>query len=367
MRREAHWQRLAEGAYLGFRRGPDTWQARYRGRDGKQQWKPLGGALEYDEAKRAAEEWLAQLTGSAVRSVTRSTVRAALEAYLADLKRHGRPDTAKDALWRFKLTVYADPLGGLELENATRDDFLEWRDRLVKGRQLRTVNRLVRAVAAGLNRAIDLGHVGNAASWTLKPLADDVEEGGETAIFLSPAHRKAIIAAASPAAALFLRGLELTGARPRELAGARAADFDGQALRLAHRRGRPPKLRVRHVVVSEEGAAFFARQVEDKLPAAPLFTEDGRQPWRRHIWCREVRAAITKHNEEAKGAARIPVGAGAYGFRHARISELLQVHGVDPLTVAMQTGTSLAMIEKAYMRFIPAALREKLAGVKESG
>jgi hypothetical protein len=51
-------------------------------------------------------------------------------------------------------------------------------------------------------------------------------------------------------------------------------------------------------------------------------------------------------------------------FRHARISELLQVFNVDPLTVAHQTGTSLAMIEKAYMRLIPQALQEKLAGLK---
>ncbi len=57
---------------------------------------------------------------------------------------------------------------------------------------------------------------------------------------------------------------------------------------------------------------------------------------------------------------------GPYAFRHARISELLQIHGVDPLTVAAQTGTSLAMIEKAYLRFIPSAMREKLAGVKEA-
>lgn len=33
-------------------------------------------------------------------------------------------------------------------------------------------------------------------------------------------------------------------------------------------------------------------------------------------------------------------------FRQARISELLQIHGVDPLTVAAQCGTSLAMAEK---------------------
>jgi hypothetical protein len=38
----------------------------------------------------------------------------------------------------------------------TRDDFLEWRDRLLEGRQARTVNRHVRSVVAALNRAVDL-------------------------------------------------------------------------------------------------------------------------------------------------------------------------------------------------------------------
>jgi hypothetical protein len=88
---------LGRGGSLGFRRGPDTWSARFRTRDGKQTHKFLGGPLEFDEAKRQAETWLAQLAGSAVRSVKRSTVREALEAHLADLRRHGRPDTAREA------------------------------------------------------------------------------------------------------------------------------------------------------------------------------------------------------------------------------------------------------------------------------
>src|SRR5690349_14532608 len=49
-RREPYWQRLAKGAYLGFRRGPDTWIARFRGRDKEQQYHPLGEALEFDAA-----------------------------------------------------------------------------------------------------------------------------------------------------------------------------------------------------------------------------------------------------------------------------------------------------------------------------
>lgn len=355
--------RLNKGAALGFRRGPDTWIAKYRGRDGKRQYKQLAGAVEYDEAKKAAEEWLSQLAGSGVRSAKRDTVKAALEKYIADLRRHNRDDTADDAEQRFKLTVYEDAIADLDLESATRDDFLEWRDRLTDGRQARSVNRQVRSVVAALNRAHELGHVGNPLAWKMRALADDTEDEGDTAVFLDEGQRKALIDSAPQPLGEFLRALEHTGARPKELAAATTGDFDGAQLRLAHRKGRPPKLRPRYVVLDVPGVAFFVAQSRRKLPAAFLFTEDGEQQWRRHVWAREIRAAITKANETLKGADRIPVAASAYSFRHARISELLQIHGVDPLTVAAQTGTSVAMIEKHYMRFIPSAMRKKLAEV----
>lgn len=366
IRREPYWQRMGEGAYLGFRRGSETWLARFRGRDGKQQYKSLGDGIDFDEAKRLAEDWCSQLAGSAVRTIKRDTVRAALESYVADLKRHGRVDAAKEAEGRFKRLVWEDPLALVKLEAATVDDFLEWRDRIKKGRQPRTVNRNVRAVRAGLNRARDLGHIGEREAWKLDPLRDDVESGGETAIFLDPMQRRALIAAATANAGEFFRGLELTGARPIELAQAKVSDFDGERLRLASRKARRGTLRVRYVELSAEDRAFFKRQAKGKTPAAPLFTEDGEQAWRRHIWAREVRAAIKAHNDQAKPKDRLAIGIGAYAFRHARISELLQVHRVDPLTVAFQTGTSIAMIEKSYFKFIPNAMREKLDAVKDS-
>jgi integrase len=240
----------------------------------------------------------------------------------------------------------------------------EWRDSLRKGRQNRSVNRHVRAVVAGLNRAHKLGHIGNAASWALTPLADDVEDEGQTAVFLTPDQRQGLIDKAEANAGLFFRGLELTGARPKELAAATVADLDGDTLKLSHRKGRPAKLRTRIVVLGKDGAAFFKQQAKGKLPGAYLFTEDGEQPWRAHMWARRMRAAITAHNAKARGKKRVPPAASAYSFRHARISELLQVHGIDPLTVGQQTGTSVAMIEKSYLRFIASAMREKLKAVK---
>jgi integrase len=297
-------------------------------------------------------------------------VIAALGSYVADLQRHARADAAKKAEGEFKTALsfdrkdrcYTDPLARLRLENATEDDFADWRDRLLPGRLPRTVNRYVRAVTAGLNRAHQLGHVGNPASWRMQALSDDEES--ETAVFLTPVQRKGLIEAAPPEAAAFLRGLEFSGARPKELAEATVADFDGQYIKLSHRKGRPPMLRSQYVVLDADGRAFFKQCVEGKAAAARLFTVADGRPWRRDLWAQEVRAAMASYNNTARGSARIPTEASAYSFRHARISELLQVYGVDPLTVAAQTGTSLRMIERTYFKFIRSAMLEKLAGLK---
>lgn len=399
-RTEPYWQKLAKGDYIGFRRGPDTWVARHRDTTGRQHYQALE-ENDYDDAKRAAEKWLTQMRGTGGTSAKRGTVREALETYLQWLRDQGRESSAKVAEQRFVSLVWPDPLASIPLHALTRDDFKSWRDRLkgwwsvpcsscgvvrrlsgdeteasctkcraelnlakrtLNTRKPRSINRHVRAVTAALNRAHDEGHVGNPESWKLAPLADEIEEGGETAVMLTPEHRRALIAAASPEAAAFLRGLEFTGARPGELSAALVRDLDrvNGLLSLSHRKGRPAKLRVRSVVLSATAAAFLAEQARDKLPSALLFLDPEGKPWERHTWAREIRAAVKAHNATGRGKARIPTDASAYSFRHARISELLQVHGVDPLTVAQQTGTSVKMIEQAYFRFIPSAMQDKL-------
>ncbi len=366
-RREPYWLRLNKGQYLGFRRGPDTWHARVRNRSGGQEYSPLPAAHDYDEAKKDAEDWLKQMGAAPVRRMARGAVRDALETYLRYLRDQGREATAKTIETKFRQVVWDDVLATIPLHSLAKPDVKEWRDRLRKGRQPRSINRIVRDLKAGLNRALKEGHVGDRETWALDPLADDFEESGDSAVILSPHHRKALIDAALPAGAEFMRGLELTGARPSELAAATVADLDTKhgTLRLMHRKGRPARLRPRSVVLSRDGIAFFIKQSKHKLPAVRLFFDPDGRPWHRKKWAEEIRYAAAIVNARAKGKNRIPVGATAYSFRHARISELLQVHGVDPLTVALQTGTSLKMIEKYYFRFIAPALREKLAAVDE--
>lgn len=369
-RREPYWQKLKKGAALGVRIGAtgESWIAKYIDAGGRRHLKAMPAALDWDGAQAAAEGWIATIAKTPGRVTRKVTVKAALERYAKDLAGTGRADTAREVRSRFKTTVEEDALAGAVLEDLTREQFLAWRDRLREGREPRSVNRQVRAVVAGLNHVVtECGFAANPAAWAVKPLRDDTEEEGETAVFLNAEQRAALIAKAAPAAADFFRGLELTGARPKELAAATVRDLVNGALRLAHRKGRPAKLRVRLTVLDADGRPFFESIARGKIGAAPLFTEDGEQPWRRHKWAESFRAAVTAANETLEPAQRIPPQAGAYAFRHARISELLQLHGIDPLTVASQTGTSIGVISSTYFKFIKTAFAEKLAAVKATG
>lgn len=361
--------RLHKSCYLGFRRGPETWIARFstRGSKGRysHQYKSLD-AYNFDTAKDLAESWFANLGSPAARVIKRGSVRDALETYIAYLREQGREATADNAKDRFKLIVWETPFALLPLEDLTRQDFREWRSSIRSGRQNRSVNRHVRSVVAGLNRAIREGHSGNAEAWLVDPLTDDAEGSGDSTVFLTPSQRDAIVKAACREAGDFLRAVAFTGARPGELAAANVADLDTKTatLILKHKKGRPAKLRPRAVVLSNDALKFFTRIALSKLPTAPLLSDPDGERWGRHRWSDKVKLAIKAVNAKAKGQARIPFGSCAYSFRHARISELLQDYGVDPITVAQQTGTSTRMIEQNYYKFIAPALREKLSALE---
>jgi hypothetical protein len=69
VKREPHWHKIDEGAYLGFRRGPDTWIARFRERSGKQNYHalevPRDSKDEFLAAKSLAEAWFTQMGNAA--------------------------------------------------------------------------------------------------------------------------------------------------------------------------------------------------------------------------------------------------------------------------------------------------------------
>lgn len=371
-RREPYWLKLGHGRALGFRAGPGSWIARLTNADRTKITKALdlGPGADYDAAKAAAERWLNLTSGTVHRTVRRGTVRAALAAYLRHQRSIGRRDTARSARWMFHLAVKRDdPFGLMRLEDVKREDTQAWRARLRKGRAARSLNRYVRQIVAALNLAVEeLGYTGNPSAWTLPALEDDLDESGDVAVFLTVEQRERLIAHAPLALAAYLQGLAHTGARPSELARATVADFDavGGTITVKHRKGRGGKLRTRAVTLSDTGAEFFKAQTRARIGRAPLIPNAEGGHWTRMQWSRGIRAAASAANQKAKGAQRIPAGVSAYSFRHARISELLQVYGVDPLTVAAQVGTGLTMIERYYFKFISSSMREKLNAVKAS-
>ena len=99
IRREPHWMRLHKYCHLGFRRGPESWVARYTSRNGsnhKYEYRALD-SHHYDGARKEAEAWFTALGSSAGRGVVRGSVRDALNTYITYLREQGRPDTADNA------------------------------------------------------------------------------------------------------------------------------------------------------------------------------------------------------------------------------------------------------------------------------
>ncbi|HEV8364598.1 MAG TPA: site-specific integrase [Gemmatimonadaceae bacterium] len=399
VRRDPYWLKLAPGSYLGFRRGPDTWIARFRDATGRQHFNALDNVDRaapdvYEDAKKKADAWFKQMNGGVSASPQRGTVREALLAYVQHLRDIGRENGADEAERRIKLTVIGepeknkapDPLAAILVEKLTRQDFLQWRKRVSVTRERRTkrdriipsrprapqtVNRQVAAVQAGLTAAVkELGYIGNPDAWKVHDLVSETAEGDESSatVFLSPVQRAELIKHSSAEFAPFARGLDCTGARPGELAKATAADFDARngALTLRHRKGRSGKIKARRVVLDRDAVAFIKTQCRDKLPKAPIFPNPEGGVWGNNQWAKQCRKAIKRANARraASDERYIPIKASCYSFRHSRISELLQVYGVDPLTVCKQTGTSLAMLHEYYWHLIPDKMREALDSLK---
>jgi integrase len=372
-RQEPYWHPLRKGAALGYRaKATGTWIVRYTDKLGKIKYHAIGSQSDFSTAKSEAERFLAQLAASAHRAPARGTVRDALAAYLKHKRSIGRSASAWEAGKRFRLTVGRKSVfGQMKLADVCRDDLTDWRKTLRKGRSPRSINRQVRAVTAALNWATtEGGFSGNRDAWRLAALNDDSEHASP--IFLTAEQRARLIAAAAPHVASFLEGLSHLGARPSELARATVADFDarGSSVTLWSRKGRNAKKRTRATVLSSKGLEFFRAQARGKLPKAPLIANASGEHFIDQQWCAGIERAIIAVNNaadiEKNPAHRIPKGASAYSFRHSRISELLQLYAIDPLTVAQQTGTSVQMLQLHYFRFIESNMRERLNRLEQA-
>lgn len=363
--REPYWQRLAVGQYLGYRPFSSGgkgghWHARfYNTDDRKQTFHPLGdfGDLPPNErfsaASEAARDWFNHLAAGGSHEVV--TVRQACETYAA---------SHSDAAKRFERYVYNDPIAAVKLRKLTKRQVKEWRTRLetlpalvsrskkappvTRARAPSTVNRDMVAFRAALNLALTDGLILTAAAWreALKP----VETKGRREVYLDRNQRRDLLKHVSGDALAFVTGLCLLPLRPGALAALTVADFDSRTKMLTVRRDKAGS--GRRIEVSEDGAALLKEQCRLKLPAAPIFTRAGGQPWGKDSWKVPIRNAAK--------AADLPPGATAYALRHSAITDVVQ-SGLPLLTVAQLFGTSVRMIEKHYGHFQQAEAVKALA------
>jgi integrase len=384
-RREPYWLPIGDlnGAYVGFRRGPDTWIVRIY-EDGLKRYHQLGRFEDHRAAIRAARDWV-KARDCGVTEVN-ATVGDACRAYLSNLESDKGVTAAQEARGRLQRCVLGrsaeearkarakavkpHPISRKPLNKLRAEDIKAWRNALVQEgleaeplRKARaSANRELSTLIAALNYARQGQMVESASAWTsVRKFADVQAERHKTRRELPISDRKALLQAAatvgSGAIRPFLEALLLTGARPVELCRATVADYNRKTgtLALYSYKGRSPEKKIRNVPLRVLGAeALIKGQVAGKLPNAPLFTRDDGRPWGHSDWDHLVREA-----REAAGLRTLT----AYDLRHCFISEAI-AGGVDPLTVARIAGTSLEQINRTYGQLLEERAAKAFANVK---
>ena len=384
VRAEPYWDILETGCKLGYRKRSEstgTWVAMWTSSEmqesGKGRKAPLRKrtlqkkvghfpGLDHKEAKALAEQWFEQCRGGVVRS---GTVEDACKQYVADQRNVKGARSADFVDKQFKQLIYGRSFGLTKMDELTTRTIELWRDGLVEvGRRKNSANRLLRSLKAAMNFAFQRGMCLTDSAWRrVKPFkGPDAADKGRT-VYLSVAQRQALLAECSEDTANFLRALLHTAARPSsnsELPVARVQDFDElqRSLTLRTYKGDGTERR-REVPLSNAAVAFFREMKKGKLPTAYLLTCQG-LPWERHQWADDIRAAVDAANAKiSEPGDRLPEDTVAYTMRHCAITDLLKA-GISVSQVAKIAGTSTAMIEKYYFKFIATDVEDKLAHVR---
>ncbi len=359
-RREPYWITLRVGHYLGFRKiaatSSGTWLARHRDRrTGEQVRRPLGkfdhlpDAERYDAAKLAAEAWFDHLgSGGAPEALS---VRQACERYVMRQRREKGDKVADATEHRFRRLVYGARIADLQLDQLNKRDVAAWRENLeqrpaavsrsprkkdTRDRSKATINRDMTPLRAALNLAYEDGFAASVAIWetALRPYKN---AAGRRTLYLDSVDRRKLLACAAEEIRPFLEGLARLPLRPGALAALRVEQFDSRlgTITIGDDKGRGG----RRLKLPPAMITFLAQQARGKLPGAPLISRANGLHWDKDSWKKPIKQAAAR--------ASLPAATTAYTLRHSTITDLV-VGGLDLLTVAQISGTSVAMIEAHY-------------------
>ena len=369
-----YWQKITTGCHIGYRKskGTDgTWLAQAYDSASQKQTRQSYGKLDhlpahqrFDEAKKMAESWFEHLgRGGSTKTIT---VRNACESYTKHLNDSGSTKNAADIEARFKRWIYADTIADQALTKLTRKTVQDWRNRLAKTpvktnphsnpsktreRSPASLNRDMAGLRAALNFAHDNGDVTNDMAWRVALRAAE-NAGTRRDTYLDITQRSALISSAENNLAEFLRCLSLLPLRPGALATLTVDKVNIQLGILTV--GKDKAGRDRKIKLPPTTASIFSSLTKDKLPTAPLLTQYNGQAWGKDNWKKPIKTAAA--------AAGLPDAVTAYTLRHSVITDLV-TNGLDLLTVAQLSGTSVAMIEKHYGHHREEHAAKALAGL----
>jgi integrase len=301
-----------------------------------------------------------------------------MDAYIEWLETNRR--SAADARYRDQAFI-RPKLGDLEVSALTADRLRQWLAELAKTparlrtrageaqryqplghdseskrRRQATANRTMTVLKAALNRAWRDKKVASNAEWQRVEPFEDVDAARVR--YLSVDEAKRLLNACEPDFRRLVQAALETGARYGELAALQVVDWNKDAGTVAIRRSKGGK--PRHVVLTEEGIAFFKEVCAGRAGRETMLLKANGGTWRKSHQKQPMLDAC-KH-------AKISPAISIHGLRHTWAS-LAVMNGVPLLVVARNLGhTDTRMVEKHYGHLAPSYIADAIrAGAPRFG
>lgn len=358
--KEPHWQKVAQGVFLGYYRPTGTWWVRKLIPHSKRYTKAALGSADDSLPANNVDVFNYFQAADRARSLANDQARIDNDAPI-------KPATIADAVdryWAWFLTARKShsetrnaidahilpELGGIPLNMLTAARLRNWLDKIAKaparirapageapryrptpdtdeGKRARmaSANRVFNVLRAILNYAFTHGLVADDTEWRKVKAFPRADE--PVTRFLTDAESQRLINACRADLRRLVKSALFTGARFSELTGLRCADFNTDTALLYIRPGKSGK--GRHVPLNAQGLDFLKAATTGKEGADLIFTRADGEPWGKNHHVRPL--------AEACAAAKISPPITFHDLRHTYASLLAQA-GADLLTISKLLG-----------------------------
>jgi integrase len=324
--------------------------------------------LSFEQADAKARAMVEVPNGGS--KIERMTVRQALRRYIEDKRTEGKDvsnvvsrgtvhilpelgDLVISELSAQQLRKWLATMAAAPAQNRPKAGKPHFRATPTTGEEIRarraTANRVLTMLKAALNHAYDEGHIANRDPWgrKLKPFRN-VEVARIRYLTIAEAER--LINASDLDFRPMVRAALETGARYGELAQLEVQDFNADAGTVTIRKSKTGK--ARHIVLTDEGAAFFRQHCIGRGGHERMFRRADGSDWKKSDQGRPMAEAVTR--------AKITPSIAFHGLRHTWAS-LAAMNGVPLMVVAKNLGhVDTRMVEKHYGHLAPSFIAEAI-------